>query len=187
MPCHASPVICRLWYLSGFSRVAEITGCLSFCVYIERRFIRIIHRLWSDKYSHAKLCTESPRNQKLLITPAWISQLVFSKFWNSEELGFNSSEGMVMLEGQEQASKEQKVSSSMPSLKLPAEGDSQINLVSSCLKIHIPYQCPSYMCLPTSKVWTRSRFTCFKKEKKTLTGMPSISILFIWDVVKLTT
>lgn len=87
-----------------------------------------------------------------------------------------------MLARQEQADKEQNLSSGSLH-RLPAEGMAQIKRVSSHLKVRI-----KDVCLPVSKVNTRSEVTYFKPSKKSLTGVPSISGLkFTQDVVKLTT
>ena len=52
--------------------------------------------------------------------------LIFSRHWNPEEVGSNASEGMDMLESQEQAGKEQSLSSSISLCSFPAEDPTQI-------------------------------------------------------------
>lgn len=63
-----------------------------------------------------------------------MSQLVFSRHWNPKEVVSNASEGIDLLQRQEQAGKEQNLPSSMSIYSLLEEGMAQIRGVSSHLK-----------------------------------------------------
>ena len=80
-----------------------------------------------------------------------MTQLVLSRHWNPKEVRSNASGGMDFLARQEQAGKEQKLSSSKALCRLPADGVARMEGVSSCLKIQ-----SEGVYLPTSKVSTRS-------------------------------
>jgi hypothetical protein len=54
-----------------------------------------------------------------------ISQLVFSMHWSPEEVSSNTSEEMDLLARQKQASKEQRLPSSISLYRLPAESVDQ--------------------------------------------------------------
>ena len=83
-------------------------------------------------------------------------------WWDPEEVGSNTSEGMHVLSRQGQTGKEQMFPFSMSIHKLPVEGITQIKGVYSFLK-------PGIMCVcsfPASKVWTRPVFIHFKRRRK---------------------
>jgi hypothetical protein len=63
-----------------------------------------------------------------------MSHLVFGRLWNLVEAA-NENEGMDVLARQRQSGKEQMLSHSMSLYRLPAEGMTQINNVSSYLNI----------------------------------------------------
>lgn len=109
--------------------------------------------------------------QKLPSLQGWVSQQVFSRCWNLEEVGSSATEEMDLLTRLEQAGKEQKFPASLSLYRLPEECMVQIK----------------GLCLTLSKVWIRSGSTHFKPSKINFIAVLSISELeFIQDLVKVT-
>lgn len=104
------------------------------------------------------------KNLEVAQCRVWMPQLVFSRHLNPRKVGSNASDGMDLLARQEQAGKEQNLSSKSL-YRLPAEGTAQIKDVSSHLKIQM-----IGVWLLTSEAQNRSGFTHFKSSKLSLTS-----------------
>lgn len=91
-----------------------------------------------------------------------MSRLMFSIFWNPEEIGSSASEGTDVLTRGGQAGKQQNLLSPISVHRLPGEGLAQTEGLDH-IKIWI-----KDMCLPTSKAWVVCGFTHFQPSKNRL-------------------
>lgn len=99
----------------------------------------------------------------------WMSQLVFSRHWNSKEVDSNATEGMGLLQRQSKWAKSSTFLLSCPYIGFQQKAWARLEVS-----------------LPTSKIQIRSgSFHFILREKKSLTDVPHVEALVnsIWSQV----